>query len=576
MHYRYSAVAGCKDGRLVLRVPDSLEESPMPAEVTVTVEPLPDGTALAQASLAGRPVDVRQGSRRTTMRGFVPARPAWEISWGYAKTAGTLGGAALAAAARLVGLATLNGKARTMPQYELAALLCRADPPGKAPRPSRVLLLVDRSRSVGQGGLSAERALARELIEALPPSVPFNAILFGSEATAVFAIPRMPTREALDKLTNAADPNRLDNGTDVVAALARAKTFLGTGAEGEMGQTWVVLVSDGALPARQTVERMQAALATPGQGNVKLLVLLVRQFGDEDVPASAVSEYAQVARKLGGLVRVVTPGNPRETAQGIVAAMDKGGDMLDVRLEGSKMADDLPPGQGASLVLTTFAQLPRDKRVRFAARGLDGEVQAETAPLLVKREWLDPLVDRSPAKRWAWAGATSGMAVAILPGPGSANKTSDGVVRGRMDPQVLRNALALAFTPRARACYVSRRVAKAGDAYLRGRLKLELTIERGELHDAVVRQSTLDNPGIEDCVRKAAWAVEYPRPEHRDAPTIANVNLVFQPRTSQEAPADASPMDREIELILGPLTFPDDFQDLLQDKTPAKPADKSR
>jgi hypothetical protein len=132
-----------------------------------------------------------------------------------------------------------------------------------------------------------------------------------------------------------------------------------------------------------------------------------------------------------------------------------------------------------------------------------------------------------------------------------------------MDPAVLKNALALAFTPRARACYVSRRVAKAEDTYLSGRLKLELDLERGELLNAIVRQSTLGHPAIEDCVRRAAWAVEYPRPEHRDAPIIANVNLVFAPRTPRESAPDASATDREIELIVGPLTFSEDYRDLL-------------
>jgi hypothetical protein len=246
--------------------------------------------------------------------------------------------------------------------------------------------------------------------------------------------------------------------------------------------------------------------------------------------------------------------------------------LLDLRLEGDKMADALPPGQGAAMALTSGARLPREKRVRMHARGLEAELQTETAPVLVKREWIDPLVENGPAKRLAWSGATSGMAVAILPGPLVAKKTSDGLVRGHLDAAVLRNALALAFMPRARACYVSRRVAKTGDAYLRGRLKLELTIERGELHDAVVRQSTLDNPEIEDCVRNAAWAVEYPRPEHRDAPTTANLNLVFRPRTPQELPPDASPMDREIELILGPLSFPADAKELLDKQAPGKSA----
>jgi hypothetical protein len=161
------------------------------------------------------------------------------------------------------------------------------------------------------------------------------------------------------------------------------------------------------------------------------------------------------------------------------------------------------------------------------------------------------------------------MALAILPAAPAAKSAADTTVRGRLDPLVLRNALSLAFMPRARACYLTRRAAKAGDAYLRGRMKLELTLERGELHDAVVRGSTLDNHSIEGCVRDAAWAVEYPRPEHRDAPTTANLNLVFQPRTpeerKEERKPDASPLDRDIELILGPLTIPSDFSDLLKE-----------
>ncbi len=135
-----------------------------------------------------------------------------------------------------------------------------------------------------------------------------------------------------------------------------------------------------------------------------------------------------------------------------------------------------------------------------------------------------------------------------------------------MDEGVLRNALSLAFMPRARACYLSRRVATANDAYLRGRVRLELTLERGELHNAVVRKSTLGNPEIERCLVSAAWAVDYPRPEHRDALTVANLNLVFRPRTTEEKLPDASAVDREIELVLGPLTFTQDFSDLLDDK----------
>jgi hypothetical protein len=418
--------------------------------------------------------------------------------------------------------------------------------------------------------LSAERALARGLIEALPPSVPFNAIPFGLEATPVFALPRLPTREALELFTNATDPNRLENGTDVALALARSRPFIDSSRDEGAGHTWVVLLTDGALPVSQSFERMQKALVGASEQSLRVLVLLVRQMGDDEVSASAIAEYTQFARKFGGLVRVIPPGNVGDTAREILAAMAKGGDLLDVRLESGKMAEMLAPDHGASLVFTEPARLPHERRVRFSARALDAEVHAETIPAQVKREWLDTLLEAASGKRRAWSGATSSMAIAILPPSGATKKASDGVVRGRMDPTVLRNTLSLAFMPRARACYLSRRVAKAGDATLRGRMKLELTIERGELHDAVVRSSTLGNSEIENCVRSAAWAIEYPRPEHRDAPTIANLNLVFQPRTPLEAPPDASPVDREIELILGPLTFTADFKDLIEDKLPNK------
>jgi len=43
----------------------------------------------------------------------------------------------------------------------------------------------------------------------------------------------------------------------------------------------------------------------------------------------------------------------------------------------------------------------------------------------------------------------------------------------------------------------------------------------GELEDAIIRQSSLDRPEIERCVRDAAFEVEYPRPMFRDAPTVA-------------------------------------------------------
>ena len=66
-------------------------------------------------------------------------------------------------------------------------------------------------------------------------------------------------------------------------------------------------------------------------------------------------------------------------------------------------------------------------------------------------------------------------------------------------------------------------------------------------------------------MRDAAFNLEYPRPMFRDAPTVAAVNLVFRPRSPEESRPDASPFDRQIDLILGPVTF--DPQKLIESET---------
>ncbi len=576
VHYRYTVPVGCSDGKLILHMPESLEESPVPAELTVTIEPHPDGFALAQASLAGKPAEIRGKPRRLVMRGLSPARAAWDVTWTFSAAHAAFPGQALIAVGQLVG----KGPGKASVKTGVVALAClgrgsNEAPVGKPDPPGSVILLVDRSRSVGQGGLSEERIFARALLEALPPRVPFNAILFGETATPLFAVPRMPTREAFEALDNAADPNRLERNTDVVAALERARKGLSNGPD---GQTWIVIVTDGALPAGQTAARMQAALAGASERKAKVLVMLVRQRGDDEVGKLALGEYARLAERFGGLIREVPSGSADEVARATVAAMARGGDWFGLRFDEHALADVLPAGSGQSAVFERNGRTPLGRRIRFGARGstASGRGEIDTVHLdlnavRIKGEWMQPLLDTDGRVRRAWAGATSAVALAVLPATPGTKRAADDVVHGRLDETVLRNALSLAFMPRARACYLSRKVATANDARLRGRVRLELTIERGELHDAVIRQSTLDHPDIESCLRKAAWAVDYPRPEHRDALTVANLNLVFRPRTGEEKQPDASALDREIELVLGPLTFTQDFNHLLGDR----PAEKS-
>lgn len=567
LHYRYSAPIGCEAGKLILHMPASPEDDPVAAEVTVTFAPLPDGRTLSEVIVATVPVPLEKGARRMFSRATAPARTAWDIVWDYGKSTANFPAQVLGAVSRGPLVGATPGAAHA-PGVVVA--VCRAEAVTKpALPPARVILLLDRSRSVGPGGMSAERALARGIMEVLPPAVRFNAVLFGSQATPIFQVFRMATRESLDGLTTAADPNQLENGTDVVAALGKARALMEAEPDDGAGHTWIVLLTDGALPTRQTAERMRSALAGNRGHRVNPLVLLVRQRGDDDVPQASLSAYAQFARKFGGLVHVVPPGNASDSARAILDAVARGGDWLDVQIDYDKIADVLPPGQGARHV----GKAPAGGLLHLTGSGLDGDVHAVVRPVVAKTMWIAPLFrDASRRAGLAWSGATEGVALAILPvSPPVDQAGGDDIVHGQMDPLVLRNALALSFLPRARACYLARRAATAADTYLHGRVRLELTIERGELHQSVIRNSTLNHAGIENCVRDAAWAVEYPRPEHRDAPTVANLNLVFRPRTPEETRPDASAIDRELEVILGPLTFSGDDKELLLDDS----ADKS-
>jgi hypothetical protein len=451
--------------------------------------------------------------------------------------------------------------------------LCRPQGPAVEQPPGEVMLLIDRSRSVGSSGMSSQRALVRALLEAFPPAQRFNAILFARTATQVFPLPRTATREALDALDAAVDPNQLENGTDMVAALGRAAEWVKRGGPLPGGESrLLVIVSDGSLPESQTAEKLASALASVAVDHrLHLLVLLVRPAADEPVPADAVERLDKLVGRFGGVVRVLAAENLRVEVRSSLAALAQGGDLFNVRIQGQReLAAGVAPATG---VVRTWI-LPRGQGSHLLATGkhAGAMVRGRASASKVATEWLQPLVDPEPPK--AWAGALPEVAAyveAVAPSP---KPLADGVVRGQMDPLVLRNALALAYLPRARACYLLRRVANGVDLALRGRLRLELHIERGELEDAIIRRSSLERPEIEQCVRDAAFEVEYPRPSFRDAPTVAAVNLVFRPRTPEESSPDASPLDQELDLILGPVTF--DPRDLIENQIPQSGAPEKR
>ena len=160
VRYRFAVLPEAANGRLRVRFPAAIERLPPAAEVALRL------TGAAEANIAGVPVPLAAGAE--TANGRASTRSAWEILW-TPRDPSAPGAPLLEARVALTPLG---------PQQSALAFLARRRPGPSSGPPGSVLFLVDRSRSVGLPGLSAERDLVRALIEALPPSTRFDALFF--------------------------------------------------------------------------------------------------------------------------------------------------------------------------------------------------------------------------------------------------------------------------------------------------------------------------------------------------------------------------------------------------------------
>jgi len=396
--------------------------------------------------------------------------------------------------------------------------------------------------------MSSQRALVRATLEALPPAQRFNAILFARTTTQVFPFPRTATREALDALDAAVDPNQLENGTDLVAALGRAADWVKHGGALAGGESrLLVIVSDGALPESQTAEKLAGALASVAPDHrLRVLVLLVRPAADEPVPADAVERLDKLVGRFGGVVRVLAAEDLRGVARSALAALKQGGDLFNVRMQGQRdLAAGVAPGSG--LVKTWRLPLGQGSRVLVTGEHAGATVRGRASAARVAIEWLLPLVDSRAPK--AWAGSLPEVAVHVersRPVLGRRPTAWHGdrwtrwsyatlwrwpTCRGRA-PATSCGGWPMASTWPCAVAFVWRSISNGASS-------------KTPSSDS----PAWTDPRLRNAVRDAAFEVEYPRPMFRDAPTVAAVNLVFRPRTPEENPPDASPLDQQLDLI---------------------------
>jgi hypothetical protein len=574
LRYRFVAPLACRQGALVLRMPGSLDPTPAPAEVALSVH---TGGAPLRALTVG-PADGRRagGASSARAQAVVPTGAPWEVSAALEFPRARGAAQALAAAGPVGGGGVLAAALCRRPE----AARARAEAPAAStagPPPGRLLLFIDRSKSVGPAGLETARDLARALVEALPPSLSFNVVLFDRTAEPLWKLPRSATLEALRELDQALGLGALRNGTRPEGALRRARDLEAPGDphRGEPGRrpggpSYWVMITDGTLPDDQTPAALARALAPVSRGEVEAAVLVLRREQEERPALGALRALAAIPGRLGGVIRELPASEAATAVPAVVEALRSGGDLIDPRLRSPSAVRDAPldqpavvPGGGAAFLGRTPAPVTGPVTLTALLEGAPVTLSAAPAALDARAAAAVAELLAAPPAGWL---AMSAEAAAVIRPVGAAAPPA--VARGDMDKDVLHKALGYAYLPRARACYLTRAVKSAADFQLRGRLRLELSLARGEMMDAVVRSSTLARPDIEACLREAAFSVEIPRAMYNDAPVTAALNLVFRPR-SEVKPVDASlpsPLSAEVDRILGPMTLTaDPYEVLIED-----------
>jgi hypothetical protein len=523
IRYRFAAPPAFSDGRYRLRFPQAPERLPPPADVKLTV------ADAADVDIAGVHTTLRAGAG--VVDGRASTRAGWEMSWAPRAAASAAEGPTLDARV---------ASAPVSPTDTAVAFALRSRPARPAAPPANVLLLIDRSRSVGLPGLSAERDLARRLLESLPPSTRFDVLFFDRESKRLFPMLRPATREALDALETEMVPDRMQNGTELGTALHDAGALLrrelaGTGGVAGAGGTLVAVVTDGALPEQDGAGREKALGELPAGVDVQLAAFVVRPLDDEPMNPLARRALRTWAASRGGVLRELRIGEVADGVPAALADLARGGDITALRLDPDGRArtivDALGPGAAAAGVVV----LPG----RVQAPALDATVRGRRTALrprasAVAADWLRPWAGaRASGARLLVSPALVALLEPVVRAPGA---PAEPIVKGSLDRMVVRNMLSLAYMPRARACYLGRSGASPESRDLTGRVRLAIDVVRGEVERASVASSTLNQPDIDRCLRDGAYAIEVPRAVRADAPVTAILNLVFRPHPPDKRP----------------------------------------
>src|SRR5262252_4154063 len=543
VHYRFTTTPVFSNGRFRIRFPSAPERLPVPADVTVTTQ------AASDVDIAGTRTPMA-GTGSGHARGRASTRSGWEVSWAPRDPAAGAGAPTLDTR---VAMAALS------PTETAIAYSVRSRPARPAGAPTSVLLVIDRSRSVGLPGLSAEHDLARRVLEALPPSTRFDAVFFDRASKRMFPMSRPATREAIGALEDEMVPARLQNGTDLAAALRDAGALLRREQSTFAPRTLLLVLTDGALTPGQDGAALDRALGAIPDLDLSVAAFVVRPPDDDPISADVRRALGDFAAGRHGIARVVRIADIADAVTGALADVDRGGDVAGVRarVDGRQytLAPSLAPDAVAAGVMSAAGRPPRAIEMEVTARGK--RIALPARPVRVPPEWLRAWSASAPRAQKARLLVSPGLLALVEPIVRSI-PDPEPPVKGSMDRLVMRNVLSLAYMPRARACYLNRTGKTAASRDLTGKVRLAVDVVRGEVERAVVESSTLARADIETCLREGAFEIEVPRVTRSDAPVTAILNMVFRPQTPEKKHEDLGAVGDQIDLLIEEATKHDE------------------
>jgi hypothetical protein len=435
-----------------------------------------------------------------------------------------------------------------------------ATPKPKAPStPSRVLLVIDGSRSMELVGRHNVKKLVLAIGATLQPTTRLEAIVYDRKAARLLGTWDSATPERVAMLVDKLSQRGAGNGSDPLAAFALAKTVLGEGT----GTAQVILISDAtlgdvssdalasALGGTNTDLDVHSIALSPGQMSVPDLAALrglVERYGGSHVELAA----AELDNSLPEVENWLRP-----AWGGLALVADGGVGIGDQLLAGDgTVVTGLVRARGGKVKLTGATGAvtkPWSVAARAAEAAPIGQLALASDEPAGEPEVAEKLRNRSPAvdrQRAFVVLSTQGTAAAnrramIVAGgpvtrlvdvddpPGTLRamnvvRTSPALGGSAVDRNTVKLLLRTQLQPAAFACY---RRALGLDETLSGTVQFHFEIGRGELTRAKI--IGLGNAAFDACVLDAAYLMTPPLPNpdyNTDDRTLVNYPLTFTVR----------------------------------------------